>query len=173
MAPSILFKIATGKGGDRPPLLPRLIERLPELLDDPVAIYTHPDGVSWIALSSEWDSKGNPILVGLRPDVRDGLRQVNVITTAFGKDYSQEWAEKQAKALRYVGEKINPRLTLPGLIYNQTGALETEGSEPKILGPEDLRKFRQEAAAKALTGGSAHKPDVLPDFGVDMIGVQD
>lgn len=153
MAPSILFKLASGKGGDRPPLSPRQIERLPEFVDDPVAIYTQPDGLSWAVLSSEWDARGNPILICVRPRCRDGVRQVNAITTAFGKDRPDDWALRQRHALRYRGAKENPRLTLPGLIYYQTGALETEGCGESVRGPGDLRKFREDSRARAAAGG--------------------
>jgi len=151
MAPSILLKIATGKQGDRPPLTQKQIERIPELLDDPVAIYIQPGEVSWTVLSSEWDSKGNPIVICVRPYCRDGVRRINAITTAFGKDYAHEWVLKQAKALRYRGQKANPRLPLPGPIYNQAGALKTEGSDVILLGPEDLRKYRESSRAKTLS----------------------
>lgn len=154
MSPSVLFKIASGKRGERSPLTERQIARLPELLDEPAAIFRQPDGSSVIVLSTECDGKGKPIVICVRPDVADGLRRVNLITTAFGKDNAEEWAAKQLGSLIYVGEKSNPRLPLPGLIYHQTGARETEGSRRILLGPDDLRKFRAGVAATALGGCS-------------------
>lgn len=149
MSPGVLSKIAGGKNGERAPLTLRQISTLPELLDEAAAVFLQDDGTSVIVLSAECDSDDKPIVICVRPDVRDGVRFVNLITTAFGKDNAGSWAARHMHALRYAGEKTNPRLPLPSLIYHQTGARETEGSRRKILGPDDLRKFRA-AASGAL-----------------------
>ncbi|MUV13898.1 hypothetical protein [Noviluteimonas gilva] len=145
MTPGVLSKIASGKNGGRAPLTLRQIATLPELLDEAAAVFLQEDGSSVIVLSTECDSDDKPIVICVRPDVRDGVRFVNLIATAFGKDNAESWAARHMHALRYAGEKTNPRLPLPGLIYHQTGARETEGSRRKILGPEDLRKFKAAA----------------------------
>ena len=151
MSPGALFKIAGGKGGQRPPLSARQIASIPELLDEAAAIYKLPDASSVIVLSTEWDASGNPIVVCVRPRLRYGVRHVNAITTAFGKDNATAWAMRNSAALQYVGEKTNPRLPLPGLIYHQTGARETEGSGRIVLGPRDLRNYRARMAAAAFS----------------------
>lgn len=149
MPPGVLFKIAGGKDGSRPPLTTRQIQRIPELLDDPVAIYAQPES-ALIVLSDECDAKDNPIVVCVRPNVIDGVRRVNLITTAFGKDNAKDWSVRLADALCYRGQKNSPQLPLPGLIYYQTGAHKTEGSKQIVLGPDDLSNYRKGVSAKAL-----------------------
>jgi hypothetical protein len=148
LAPGILMKMATGKQGERPPLSAIQIQWLPELIDDPVAIFAQPDGAGWAVLTAEQDQAGNPVLVCVRPGCRDGVRQVNAITTAFGKDRARDWVSRKAPWLRYRGVKENPRLPLPSLAYYQAGALNAEGREMKVLGSADLRKFREGNRAK-------------------------
>jgi len=157
MAPGILYKISGGKGGERPPLSARQIASIPELLDEAAAIYQLPGAMSLIVLSAEWDTKDNPIVVCVRPDVPYGVRRVNAITTAFGKDNAAAWAARNRDSLIYVGEKTNPRLPLPGLIYHQTGARETEGSSRRLLGPDDLRKFKQAVVAALHMTDNAYR----------------
>lgn len=148
VSPGVLFKIATGKGGQRAPLSAIQIQRLPELIDDPVAIFAQKGGTGWAILTSEQDAANNPILVCVRHGCLDGVRRINAITTAFGKDRARDWALRVAPSLRYRGTRENPRLPLPGLAYYQTGALRTEGCARTVLGEADLRKFRDETRAK-------------------------
>jgi len=115
---------------------------IPECLDEAAAIYQREDGASTIVLSTECDAAGKPIVICVRPSVRSGVRFVNMIMTAFGKDNADSWAAQQVSNLLYIGEKANPRLTLPTPIYHPAGALETEGSKRIIRGPDDLRKFK-------------------------------
>lgn len=142
MAPTVLLKMLNGKGGTRAPLTQRQIEQIPEHIDEAVAVYQHTQNASMIVLTCCCDGTRNPIVICVRPDMPYGLRRINLITTGFGKDNAQEWVAKQTDSLLYVGEKTNPRLTLPSPIYHQTGALETEGLVKIVRGPHDLRKFK-------------------------------
>jgi len=152
MSPKILLKIATGKDGDRAPLTEWQICHLPEYLDDPVAIFDHDQHVALVVLTGICDGLGNPVVCCVRPNVKDGIRVVNAITTAFGKSNATAWLAEQIQneKLLYVGEKTNPRLPLPGHIYNEAGAHESEGSARIILRPADLIKYRKDSSAALL-----------------------
>lgn len=150
MPPSVLFKIASGKQGERPPIPQNLIERLPELLDQPAAVFRQEHSDSLIVICHEVDSAGSPIAIVVRPNQADGLNRVNVITTAYGKSNADDWFRREADRACWIADKTNPRLPLPGHICNMTGAHETEGSGRIILGHIALGKYRAETAAKAL-----------------------
>lgn len=163
MPPGVLFKLATGKGGDRAPLTEKQIAKLPEWLDDPVAIFRSADNDGVVAVTKAVDSAGKPIVIAARPNVTDGLIQVNLVPTAFGKDRAEEWVERNLSEdrLLYAGESVNPRLPLPGLAQYQTGA-HIGGSRDETVRPEegarqgrvltaaDLRQFRQKARTQNL-----------------------
>lgn len=149
MAPSVLRKLATGKHGTRGTLSPRQISALPEYLDDPVAIFpTQNDGL--LILSSIVDERNKPVVITVRPNLRDGIRHINAITSAFGKDFAGTWLEHQWPSAVYVGEKTNPRLPLPLPTCSPGGALETEGSKQMVRGAEDLRNYRQRIRSAKL-----------------------
>lgn len=151
IAPSILYKLASGKSGDRTALSKKQIESIPMLIDEASAIFSEKNDTLAI-ITREIDTGQRPILIYVRTNVEDRHRRVNAITTAFGKDYAMQWLEGRLKAgtLRYVGEKQNPRLSLPGLIYNRTGAGRAEGSIETILSYDDLRKYREEIRSETL-----------------------
>ena len=129
---------------------------MPEYLDDPVAIFDHEQHVALVVLTSTFDHADSPVVCCVRPNVSDGIRVVNAITTAFGKDNAPTWLDEQIATdkLLYIGEKTNPRLPLPGLIYNQAGAHESEGLGRIILRPADLIKYRRDSSATLLGIGS-------------------
>lgn len=148
MSPNILFKVASGKGGVREPLSERQIAKLPEYIDDPVLVVKDADET--MIVLSETTSGGKPVVICIRASCADGLRVVNSIRTAFGKDRPEVWLETHMADIVYVGEKTNPRLTLPTPICNPAGALETEGLNKTILRAADLRKFRSEIRSAKL-----------------------
>lgn len=74
MPPSVLFKLASGKGGTRATMTAQQIGRLPELLDDPVAVFdsaTVPG--SKVVLTTLRDSDGKPVIVPLAPNRRENM----------------------------------------------------------------------------------------------------
>jgi hypothetical protein len=151
MSPSVLFKLASGKGDTRSPLSERQIAHLPEAIDDPVLVLQEQDATV-VVLSDTSDRDGNPVVVYVRAGCFDGVRVVNSIRTAFGKNRADEWLRRRIDALVYMGEKTNPRLTLPTPICNPAGALETEGLRQNILRPVDLRNYRTRMRSEKLSG---------------------
>lgn len=158
MSPGVLFKIASGKDGSRAPLSERQIAQLPEYIDDPVLVIAEEDETVMV-LSEKTDRDCKPIVICVRSSCRDGVRTVNSIRTAFGKDRAAEWLRRMpAESILYRGEKTNPRLTLPTPICNPAGALETEGLVRKVLYPDDLRKFREQIRSVKTGGAAAEAP---------------
>lgn len=158
MPGNVLFKVAGGKGGTRAALTEQQIARLPELIDDPVAVFrdpVRPDNL--LVLTSIADADGKPVVIAVRPDGVDRYERVNVIVSAFGREDAKNWLERVAPHLLYRGDKANPRLSLSGLDQRQTDEGSAEGSARKVLGPEDLRKFRA-ASRAALTSRDAGTP---------------
>jgi hypothetical protein len=150
MSPSVLFKLASGKGNTRAAFSASQIARIPERIDDPVLVLQELDATV-VVLSDTWDSEGNPVVVYVRAACVDGVRIVNSVRTAFGKNRAEEWLRTKLEALVYIGEKTNPRLPLPTPICNPAGALVTEGSERTILRPADLRNYRARVRSEKLS----------------------
>jgi hypothetical protein len=181
MPAGVLFKIATGKGGNRPALTERQIARLPELLDDPVAIFrsnTKPNGV--MVMTTAKDALGNNVLVSVDPHGVDGNAAVNVMTSAYGKN-RKEWVKAQVEAGRLLfadKEKGRDILEVSGSTLNR-------GAEPGSRSPqvqtirsaEDLRNFRAAQRDAALDAASSTKEGSfsLPGASVDAMdeGVQE
>lgn len=150
MPPGVLFKLATGKGGERAPLTEQQIARLPEEIDNPVAIFDDPKSQSKIVVTTMVDAAGKPIMAAVRANGRERYVEVNLLLTAFGRDRATEWLARETGRLLYRGEKKNPRLSLSGLDQRQTDEGKAEGPGRTVLGPDDLRNFRQQARDEAL-----------------------
>jgi hypothetical protein len=150
MSPSILFKLASGKDGQRKPLTEHQIARLPEYIDDPVLVMKEHDET--VLVLSETTADNKPVVICIRANCVDGVRVVNSIRSAYGKDRPEEWLGRHMAEILYIGEKTNPRLTLPTPICHPAGALKTEGLRRTILGPADLRKYRAEIRSAKLGG---------------------
>lgn len=148
MSSTVLLKLATGKDGQRAALTEWQIARLPEYIDDPVLVVKDEDDT--VIVLSETTSADKPVIICVRAHCADGFRVVNSIRTAFGKDRPEEWLERRMGDILYVGEKTNPRLTLPTPICNPAGALETEGPSRTILRPADLCKYRGKVRSAKL-----------------------
>ncbi|MBH1493390.1 hypothetical protein JY423_01490 [Stenotrophomonas maltophilia] len=155
MNQGVLKKISEGKGGQRPGLVPATICKLPELIDEPAAIFT--SGTvkeALVVLTTASDADGNgSVIVSIQPNLRDANTCVNMITSAYSKQRSA-WVREQVEAglLRFADEKKSPG------ILEVSGPTLQRGTEPssqssiatKLMLPEDLRKFRAEQAAAAF-----------------------
>lgn len=156
MPSSVLFKLATGKQGERAPLTARQIAQLPELLDDPVAILdsaTQPG--SMVAVTSIVDADGNPVIVAILPDSREGAASsvmVNVVASAYGKNSARRWLETQVSEgrLRYVQKNEGSGARVPVRVQFPEGASYRSLTGHSLLSSDDLRNFRAEQRDKAL-----------------------
>ncbi|TSK01620.1 hypothetical protein FPL06_15875 [Xanthomonas citri pv. glycines] len=156
MNQGVLRKIATGKGGERPGLPPASICKLPELIDEPVAIFESATVTgALVVLTSAADSDGNGnLVVSVQANLVDANSRVNMITSAYSKQRSN-WVGEQVAAgrARYADEKKSPGiLEISGPTLNRRTEPGSQSSTlQKVLLPEDLDKFRAEQRAKAFS----------------------
>lgn len=149
MPANVLFKVAAGKGGTRAALTEQQIAKLPELIDDPVAVFRdpqRPDNV--IVLTSLVDAEGLPVQVAIRQNGLDGREPANIVLSAFGRVNAADWVRRAQ--LLYRGEKVNPQLPQSNLDQRQAEG-DAGGSAEKVLGPADLRNFRAQARGSAFS----------------------
>lgn len=169
MPASVLFKLAEGKGGQRPPLTERQIMRLPELIDDPAMVLdsaTEPG--SLVVVTTLRDAAKAPVVVTIKPNGADGNAEVNVLTSAYGKDKGG-WIDGQVAAsrLRYADAGKSKGLGIPevsGIALN----LDTElGSQDpmgrNVLSDADLSKFRQQLREQAFSDRGTTSLFSLPE----------
>lgn len=162
MPPGVLFKLATGKDGARAPLTSRQIERLPEALDEAIAVFdsaTVPG--AYVVLTNLADSEGSPIIAAVEVSGSDrsprGAQSevvVNVLTSAYGKGRAQAWVDEQVAAgrLRFHNDE-GPAARGPGRELNfPTGALAQDPTTESVLRTADLRNFRAASRAQLSEG---------------------
>ncbi|GAA0721233.1 diguanylate cyclase domain-containing protein [Dokdonella soli] len=153
MPPSVLFKLATGKGGSRPALTERQIARLPETLDEPVAIFdSATKDKSLVVVTTQKDANGHPIVATIHPDGKQAHVEVHVLTSAYGKE-GDTWAADQVAAgrLRYADKEKAPSFLGSDDALNRT--VEPGSQEPQeqtLRTSDDLRNFRRDQRNAAL-----------------------
>lgn len=157
MPPNVLAKLEGGKGGTRAPLTAKQIARLPEEIDDPVAVFRDPKRPdNLIVQTALVDAEGLPVQVAIRPNGNDGHERANIVLSAFGRANAEDWVRRAE--LLYLGEKTNPRL--PQSLLNQRQAEgEAEGSGAKVLRPDDMRNFRAASRGKPLESAELAQTD--------------
>ncbi|MBY6209102.1 MULTISPECIES: LPD38 domain-containing protein [Halomonas] len=117
------------------------IQRLPELLHDPVAILdsrTSQDAL--VVLVNAVDAKGKAVLVPIHLNKRQQYIHVNRVASVYGKDGAQRFVERgiEEGRVRYVNTRKSPewlqssRLQLPG-----EGA-PSRGFDKSVLTPDDI-----------------------------------
>lgn len=143
MAAGVLWKIHTGKGGERAGLPENFLCRLPELIDEPEAVFdshTVPGALVALVTARAADGSG-VVVVSVEASCMDANTQANMVTSAYAKG-RPEWVREQIDAgrLRYCGKTKGPdtlevsghtlnRVTEPG---SQNPSLEN------VLLPDDL-----------------------------------
>jgi hypothetical protein len=160
MPPSVLFKLAGGKGGSRGLLTERQIARLAEEIDEPAAVFrsnpTSSDPGALVVATNIKDSAGMPVIVAVtqsKPPAGNPRLVVTVLTSAYGKSESG-WFEREAREGRalYADEnKAIGRLVSSALTLKSQG--EPSAQRPQggtLLGPDDIRKFRQSARSQSF-----------------------
>lgn len=147
MSAGVLRKIYTGKAGQRAGIHEKFLRRLPELIDEPEAVFdSHTVDGALVVLVAALAVDGSPtVVVSVEANLRDENAPANMITSAYAKGRG-EWVAEQVAAgrLRYWGKTKGPdtlevsrhtlnRVTKPG---------SQNPSSAKILLPQDLCNYR-------------------------------
>lgn len=129
-----------------------VIERLPELMHDPEAVYqsaTHQN--SLVILFNLRDRNGDPVISAVHlKAIKNGL-EINKIASVYGTERGKKLSNMERQGLTlYRREKLTPDEDLPrGL---QLPVVEDSlGSLNKILYPEDIRKGPYYSRTSTLT----------------------
>ncbi len=143
----ILSKIYTGKGGQRPGIPEKFLCRLPELIDDPEAIFdshTVKDALVVLITARAADGSG-VVVVSVEANLRDANTQANMITSAYAKDRAT-WVLEQIDGgrLRYCGKIKGPdTLEVSGHTLNRVTEPGSQNpSLARVLLPSDLCNYR-------------------------------
>ncbi|HIB1507713.1 TPA: LPD38 domain-containing protein [Salmonella enterica subsp. enterica serovar Muenchen] len=119
------------------------IEKLPELMYDPVAVYqsaTHDNAlVLWL---DAVDRKGHPVLTAVHMNNKLHLLEINRIASVYGPDNGMgkiNYMEGKGLAL-YRSDKLNPDGSLFRGLQLPKGDRTSQGSGKNILSTDDIRK---------------------------------
>ncbi len=150
---SVLHKIHTGKGGEREGVKKRHLVQLPELIDEPLAIFDSATIAGALVVLTSARNPSGLIIASIEANRTDANTQVNLITSAYSKT-GEHWVSQQIASgrLRYADkEKGFDTLEVSGNTLNcvaEPGSQNPSGV--KILLPEDIRNFRAERRANKL-----------------------
>ncbi len=134
-----------------------VIEQLPELLHDPIAVFDSKteQGAKTILIDAH-DASGRPIITAVHLNAKAGRIDVNRIASVYGKDNSHRvlmgWVEEGL--LRYAKEKQNPLGTTQGLQLPKRGSPERV-YDSNILSRGDLAKDADKARDRVTAAGHA------------------
>ncbi|WP_439830962.1 LPD38 domain-containing protein [Aeromonas caviae] len=134
-----------------------VIEQLPELLHDPIAVFDSKteQGAKTILIDAR-DASGRPIITAVHLNAKAGRIDVNRIASVYGKDNSHRvlmgWVEEGL--LRYAKEKQNPLGTTQGLQLPKRGSPERVYYS-NILSRGDLAKDADKARDRVTAAGHA------------------
>nr|WP_234929202.1 LPD38 domain-containing protein [Aeromonas caviae] len=132
-----------------------VIEQLPELLHDPIAVFDSKteQGAKTILIDAR-DASGRPIITAVHLNAKAGRIDVNRIASVYGKDNSHRvlmgWVEEGL--LRYAKEKQNPLGTTQGLQLPKRGSPERV-YDSNILSRGDLAKDADKARDRVTAAG--------------------
>lgn len=114
-----LFGDASETSGHSDSLTADIVEQVLDRLADPYYIFSSTHGVDLIAIYDIQDKQGNPILVSLRANQKNGRTELNFITSIYGKKGNsiQDWIREGLLIYRNDTKKITgtfaARLQLP------------------------------------------------------------
>ncbi|MGN5100175.1 LPD38 domain-containing protein [Aeromonas veronii] len=132
-----------------------VIEQLPELLHDPIAVFDSKteQGAKTILIDAR-DASGRPIITAVHLNAKAGRIDVNRIASVYGKDNSHRvlmgWVEEGL--LRYAKEKQNPLGTTQGLQLPKRGSPERV-YDSNILSRGDLAKDADKVRDRVTAAG--------------------
>ncbi|EDQ2394338.1 hypothetical protein RU50_005453 [Salmonella enterica subsp. enterica] len=118
------------------------IEKLPELMHDPLAVYesaTQDNSlVLWLDAA---DRNGDPVLAAVHMNSKKDVIEVNRIASVYGTEEGKKIRsmERQGLAL-YRSDKLNPDGSLHRGLQLPRGDRANQGSGNKVLQPDDIRK---------------------------------
>lgn len=119
------------------------IEKLPELMHDPVAVYQSATQNNALVLWLDAvDRKGHPVLAAVHMNNERHLIEVNRIASVYGPDNGMgkiNYMEGQGLAL-YRNEKLSRDNPLYSGLQLPKGERSYHGSENNVLSPDDIRK---------------------------------
>lgn len=132
-----------------------VIEQLPELLHDPIAVFDSKteQGAKTILIDAR-DESGRPIITAVHLNAKAGRIDINRIASIYGKDNSHRvlmgWVEEGL--LRYAKEKQNPLGTTQGLQLPKRGSPERV-YDSNILSRGDLAKDADKIRDRVASSG--------------------
>ncbi|WLD56872.1 hypothetical protein NFC81_09025 [Salinispirillum sp. LH 10-3-1] len=130
-----------------------VIEQLPELLHDPVAVFNGSESGSLLVLVNAMDSNGAPVVSAVHFKKAEGRLEVNRLASVYGKDNPRVLARHE---LRYLNKKKNPELVrLIGLQLPKSGS-PNRGLNERVMTPEDVVNKNTTGDAKS---NKAKKPE--------------
>ncbi|HFL4375943.1 TPA: LPD38 domain-containing protein [Escherichia coli] len=130
-----------------------VIERLPELMHDPDAIYrsaTERNAV--VMLLDAVDKNGDPVVSAVHMKATQKLLEVNRIASVYGTENGKKLRNMEMAGLTlYRREKLNPDGSLYRGLQLPKDEHSRQGSVDKILYPEDIRKGPYYSRTSSLT----------------------
>ncbi|EJG2819883.1 hypothetical protein RRK35_004333 [Escherichia coli] len=130
-----------------------VIERLPELMHDPDAIYrsaTERNAV--VMLLDAVDKNGDPVVSAVHMKATQKLLEVNRIASVYGTENGKKLKSMETAGLTlYRREKLNPDGSLYRGLQLPKDEHSRQGSADKILYPEDIRKGPYYSRTSSLT----------------------
>ncbi|ENJ9037728.1 hypothetical protein AB2U59_004775 [Escherichia coli] len=130
-----------------------VIERLPELMHDPDAIYrsaTERNAV--VMLLDAVDKNGDPVVSAVHMKATQKLLEVNRIASVYGTENGKKLRSMEMAGLTlYRREKLNPDGSLYRGLQLPKDEHSRQGSVDKILYPEDIRKGPYYSRTSSLT----------------------
>ncbi|HHQ4476781.1 TPA: LPD38 domain-containing protein [Aeromonas veronii] len=147
-----------------------VIEKMPELLHDPVAVFdSRTESDAKTILVDAVDTSGRPVITAIHLNAKAGRVEINRIASVYGKDNGigamERWIDEGL--LRYAREKQNPLGTTQGLQLPKRGSPERV-YDSNILTKDDIRKGglkmsqANTAADKAMEKlNLGPKPDII------------
>ncbi|EML8730503.1 hypothetical protein V9V50_005438, partial [Escherichia coli] len=130
-----------------------VIERLPELMHDPDAIYrsaTERNAV--VMLLDAVDKNGDPVVSAVHMKATQKLLEVNRIASVYGTENGKKLRSMEMAGLTlYRREKLNPDGSLYRGLQLPKDEHSRQGSADKILYPEDIRKGPYYSRTSSLT----------------------
>lgn len=118
------------------------IEKLPELMHDPLVVYESATQDNALVLwLNAVDRNGDPILAAVHMNSKKDAIEINRIASVYGTEEGKKirYMEKQGLAL-YRSDKLNPDGSLLRGLQLPKGDRTSQGSGNKVLQPDDIRK---------------------------------
>ncbi|EEP1514208.1 hypothetical protein HAZ28_004761 [Salmonella enterica] len=116
-----------------------VIERLPELMHDPEAVYnsaTQHDAL--VMLFNAVDANGDPVISAVHLQASKKGIEVNKVASVYGTEGGKKLRSMEREGLTLY-QKKNPDAQSAGVLQLH-GGRDNQGSETKILQPDDIRK---------------------------------